>query len=101
MPLQNIFDDCGLSVTKYTSVHGGDINKAYCLFERDRKYFLKINDAKRYPCMFEKEMNGLNALHDNCKLKVPDAIKCGTIEQRQYLLLDWIETGLPQKNFWE
>src|SRR5690242_21023561 len=98
MLLQNIFDDCGLSVTNYKSVHGGDINKAYCLFEGDRKYFLKVNSANRFPRMFEKEMTGLNALHDNCSVTIPRAIKCGTINQQQYLLLEWIETGSAQKD---
>jgi protein-ribulosamine 3-kinase len=74
MSLQNIFDDCGLSVTRYSPVHGGDINQAYCLFENDTKYFLKVNDSKKCPGMFEKEMNGLNALHDNCNLVVPSLL---------------------------
>lgn len=101
MLLQNIFDDCGLSITNYTSVHGGDINEAYCLFENEKKYFLKVNDANQYPHMFEKERNGLNALSKHCNLMVPQAIKCGVVEEQQYLLLKWIERGTPQKDFWE
>jgi fructosamine-3-kinase len=101
MQLQNIFDECGLSVTNYKPVHGGDINEAYCLFERDRKYFLKVNDIKLYPGMFEKEMDGLNALQNHCTLTIPNVIKCGVIEQHQYLLFEWIESGTPQKDFWK
>lgn len=101
MSLQNIFNDCHLAVTHYEPVHGGDINRAYCLFERDAKYFLKINDANQYPKMFEKEMNGLNALSNNCTLIIPQVIKCGIVEQQQYLLLKWIEKGSPKKDFWE
>ena len=101
MLLQNIFDDCELSVANYKSVHGGDINKAYCLFEGANKYFLKVNNAKQFPRMFEKEMNGLNTLHNNCHLIIPKAIKCGVAEQQQYLLLEWIETGSPEKDFWK
>src|SRR6185295_14467383 len=101
MSLQNIFDDCGLSVTNYKPVHGGDINEAFCVFEGDKKYFLKVNDAKQFPRMFKKEMNGMNALHNNCHLIIPEAIKCGVVEQQQYLLLEWIETGSPEKDFWK
>jgi len=101
MSLQNIFDDCGLSVTNYKPVHGGDINEAFCVFEGNKKYFLKINDAKQFPRMFEKEMNGLNTLYRNCNLIIPEAIKCGVVEQQQYLLLEWIETGSPKKDFWK
>jgi protein-ribulosamine 3-kinase len=101
MPLQNIFDDCGLSIDNYHHVHGGDINEAYCLFERDAEYFLKVNDATRYAGMFEKEMNGLNALRISSMLTIPEVIKCGTADHRQYLLLEWIEKGSPKKDFWE
>jgi fructosamine-3-kinase len=101
MSLQNIFDNCCLSVTYYSSVHGGDINEAYCLYENDTKYFLKVNDAKKFPGMFAKEMNGLNALYNNCSLVVPSVIKCGVGEQQQYLLLEWLEKGSSHKNFWE
>lgn len=99
--LQDIFEDCGLSVINYHSVPGGDINRAYCLLENDRKYFLKVYDVKQYPGMFEKEKDGLNALQNLCTLTIPNVIKCGAIEQQQYLLLEWIESGTPQKDFWE
>lgn len=100
--LQNIFDNCGLSVTRHEAVHGGDINLCYCLYTRDSKYFLKVNDAFRYPGMFEKEANGLNALRTNFSLPVPAVIKYGLVQQQQYLLLDWIETGNPPKTgSWE
>src|SRR3954451_22179574 len=101
MSLQNIFDDCGVSVTHYSSVPGGDINEAYCLYQNDTKYFLKVNDANKFPGMFAKERNGLTALHNNCSLVVPSVIKCGVAEQQQYLLLEWLEKGSSHKDFWE
>lgn len=102
--MQNIFDHCGLAITHYEPVHGGDINHSYRLHSRDAKYFLKVNDAQLYPGMFEKEANGLNALRNAIEsptLMIPLVIKQGTIERQQYLLLEWIEPGRPQHNFWE
>lgn len=106
--MQNIFDHCGLTINRYEPVHGGDINQCYCLSTRDAKYFLKVNDAFRYPGMFEKEANGLQALVAGLptfeKLAtpvIPQVIKCGIVEQQQYLLLEWIETGKPKTDFWE
>jgi len=101
MPLQDILDDCGFAITKYQQVHGGDINHSYCLFTRDSRYFLKVNDANRYPGMFEKEARGLNRLAENFRARIPRVIKYGVIKQNQYLLLEWIETGQPKENSWE
>jgi fructosamine-3-kinase len=98
--LQAIFDDCGLIVGRYEAVHGGDINHAYCLYSNGNKYFLKVNDALRYPHMFEREAHGLTALKDNSSFKIPEVIKMGAVLGSQYLLLEWIEKGEPHKTMW-
>jgi protein-ribulosamine 3-kinase len=99
--LKKIFDDCGLSVQRYERVQGGDINDAYCLFTPTGKYFLKVNDKNKYPAMFEKEANGLAILRRHCSLIIPQSIKAGECDQQQYLLMEWLERGVPQKNMWE
>ena len=99
--LQTVFDDCGLNIARFEQVAGGDINDCYCLYERDAKYFLKVNDAGRYPGMFEKEANGLDALRDRSHILVPAVIKQGIAGQQQYLLLEWIEKGSPTFSSWQ
>ncbi len=99
--MKNILEDSGLIITSHEPVHGGDINHCYCLYGRDAKYFLKVNDAKRYPAMFEKEAAGLDELRNNSTLTIPGVIKSGIAEQQQYLLLEWIEPGKPKKDSWE
>ena len=102
MSLQSILDDCGLAITKYEQVHGGDINLAYCLYTSDAKYFLKVNDALLYPAMFEKEAKGLKALSENLGIiSVPRVLKPGLAGKDQYLLLDWIDGGKPGKDSME
>lgn len=101
MSFRPILDDCGLTITRYEPVHGGDINRSFCLHGPDAKYFLKINDDKRYPGMFAKEAGGLNILRNNSTITIPQVIKSGIAQQQQYLLLEWIETGKPKKDFWE
>ena len=98
---KNIFKDCGLNVERYERVHGGDINSAYCLFTPTGKYFLKLNDKNKYPLMFAREANGLDKLREYCKLKIPEVIKEGSRNDQQYLLLEWMEKGSPQKDMWE
>lgn len=101
MTLKNILEDCSLTITSFEPVHGGDINRSYCLYSSEAKYFLKVNDANLYPAMFEKEANGLQALAKELPtLIVPQPIKYGIAQQQQYLLLEWIEPGKPKTNFW-
>lgn len=99
--LQNIFSICGLNVQRYEQVHGGDINKAWCLFTSNGKYFLKINDRVKYPGMFQKEANGLDLLRTHCALTVPKVFKTGETGAHQYLLLEWLEKSAPLKKMWE
>jgi len=99
--LQHIFKECDLNVQHYELVYGGDINKAYCLFTSAGKYFLKINDEGKYPGMFSKEANGLDLIRKNCELVIPQIIKVGVCNQQQYLLMEWLEKGVTQKNMLE
>ncbi|HKZ67423.1 MAG TPA: fructosamine kinase family protein [Chitinophagaceae bacterium] len=108
MLLKGILEDCGVTINRYEPVPGGDINHCYCLYAHNAKYFLKVNDAKRYSRMFEKEANGLQALSNGlptlermATLIVPEVIKCGIEKQQQYLLLEWIEAGKAKSNSWE
>jgi protein-ribulosamine 3-kinase len=102
MPLQSILDDLGLTITRYEQVHGGDINLSYCLYTKDGKFFLKVNQTMLYPAMFEKEAGGLKALAENTSIiKVPRVIKWGLAGKGQYLLLEWIENGKPGKDSME
>jgi fructosamine-3-kinase len=98
---EKIIEACGFSVERCTRVSGGDINDAFCIFIADKKYFLKVNDASEFPGMFEKEAKGLKALSENCTLNIPQVIKNGAAEDEQFLLLEWMENGPRNKNFWE
>jgi protein-ribulosamine 3-kinase len=101
MSLQSIIDDCGLKIFRTERVSGGDINYAYRLNDNDRAYFLKINSASAYEGMLKKEANGLEKLRGNFSLCVPKVLKTGTVNDQQYLLLEWIESGNREKNFWK
>ena len=90
MLLQAISDAGGLHISRYDAVQG-----------TDTRYFLKVNDAQRYPGMFEKEAGGLNALHKHTSLRIPKVITSGMAGTQQYLLLEWIEKGSPQKDCWK
>lgn len=100
MSLNTIIASCGIGVTGTLQVHGGDINTAYRLDSATSRYFLKVNDAEKYPDMLLKEAAGLTELRKKGKLYVPAVLKTGIEENQQYLLLEWIEKGRPSASFW-
>ena len=102
MQLETILDHLNFRIDRYEGVHGGDINESFCVYSGNEKLFLKLNDGKLYPGMFEKEASGLNALAAAMPaLVVPGVITNGIAGQYQYLVLQWIEKGTPKKDFWE
>ena len=96
--IRSIGTTSGISIINITSVHGGDINQCFCVADNANKYFLKINNAERYPLMFEKEAKGLEALKKSFSLIVAKVIRYGISGQYQYLLLEWLDKDPIQKN---
>lgn len=101
MIVQRILDDLGFVATRRDPVSGGDINKAYCLHSAEGRFFLKVNEAHRYPAMMDKEARGLRALGQYGFLQVPGVVKSGVVNSTQYLLLEWIEKGVPGSGCWK
>jgi fructosamine-3-kinase len=97
----DILSHLDLNGASIKAVHGGDINEAYCVSADSSKYFLKVNQAGRYPEMFSKERDGLAALRSCSEIQVPEAIQCGAFSGHQFLLLEWIERGDPTSDGWE
>src|SRR5688572_4128527 len=100
MNIQSILEDCALSSAACSPVLGGDINRAFLLTHNKTKYFLKTNDALRFPNMFVAESEGLKALSGS-PFKIPEVLKLGVVDDKQYLLLEWIESGRPTRDFWK
>lgn len=96
--LQSIAAACGKNFIRYEAISGGDINESYCLHSDTSSYFLKLNDAIRFPAMFEAEADGLDALRSNGSIIVPQVIKHGIADNKQWLLLQWIDKGVSIKN---
>jgi protein-ribulosamine 3-kinase len=90
-----------ISSIDLNSVGGGSINDTYRLtINNSIKFFLKLNSSTRFPGLFEKEKNGLELIaRQNCIL-TPSVILNKTISDHQLLLLEWIEPGTRNENFW-
>lgn len=82
-------------------IAGGDINRAFIIKTGKSAYFLKFNDAKRYPSMFKAEAEGLRLLSKNGTPRIPEVIATGENDCHSWLLLEFIEKGSPGSHFWE
>jgi len=82
-------------------VSGGCINETIKLETNHKTFFLKINSAKTFPGMFEAEAKGLKLLAATNTIKIPDVIHHGEHNGFSFLLLEWIEPGKREKDFFE
>ena len=83
-------------------VSGGSINLSYqLLLDSGEHFFCKINSVKRFPALFQKEKNGLMLLTAENIIRVPGVILYSIKNDYQVLVLEWIEQGLPNDDFWK
>jgi len=93
----------GISVpiTHLGQVSGGDINEALRIDTAQERYFLKYNDADRYPGMMEFEAAGLDLLRKHSSFRIPEVLGYGILDGKQYLLLEWLSMGGSSMGAWE
>jgi fructosamine-3-kinase len=90
-----------VEILEILSAGGGCINEACTLKTNTGNYFIKYNSASAYPEMFEKEAAGLKILADTNTIAIPEIVATGESGNLCYLLLHYIETGTPDRNFWK
>ncbi len=90
-----------IEIKKRLPVSGGDINEAYCLMLSDGgRVFLKANRRESIG-FFRTEAEGLRAIRSTGAIQTPELLSLGTEENRSFLLLSFVETGRPQRDFFE
>lgn len=84
---------------------GGDISTAARIFSSEGVFFVKWNYAGQQSTetidMFEAEARGLDLLRQTDALHVPHVIGYGQHLDKSYLILDYIDSGQPNQNYWE
>ncbi len=83
------------------SVGGGSINETFRIECPTGKFFCKINSVDDFPGMFQTEKNGLAFLKMANAIRVPEVIWCGECQNKQVLILEWIEQGMKTSSFWK
>lgn len=87
-------------VRGFRPVSGGCINAAGRLDTNEGPFFIKWNHADLYPGMFAAEMAGLAALRAPNVLHVPAVIGVGRAGDEAFLLMEWVEAGPKQRDFY-
>ncbi|MBA2407391.1 MAG: fructosamine kinase family protein, partial [Chitinophagales bacterium] len=82
------------------SVSGGCINDCFRLNTSSGIFFMKVNDGKTFPKMFESEALGLQLLNKAIPAIAPEVIANAEKEEKIFLLMQWITEGNPVSDFW-
>jgi fructosamine-3-kinase len=87
---------------QYRSVGGGSINTAIQVTAKGgHRWFCKLNDAGKFPDLFETESKGLALLAGYPSIRVPAVLACTEITGTQILVLEWIDQGNRTDAFWK
>lgn len=89
------------SAGSVSSVSGGSINETVRMKTDEGFFFIKYNNARRYPQMFEKEALGLKLLGGSGTLRVPEVIGTGEADGNAFLVMEYLSSSKKKKNFWE
>jgi len=90
-----------INISEILPLRGGDINSVFLLNCQEGKFVVKINNASRFPGMFEAESKGLQLLTQSDSFRVPKIIANGNIDGFSFLLLEYISAGASNDKFWE
>ena len=74
----------------FSILSGGSINKVYKCATQQSQFVIKLNDAGKYPLMFEKEEKGLDLLNSS-NFRIPATLKTVTDQNISYLILEYID----------
>lgn len=83
-------------VREFVPVPGGSINQVYKIATSVGDYFIKLNDAKLFPGMFEAEEKGLDILRRS-SFRIPQVISVEYIKEDAFILMEFIEKGFANE----
>ncbi|MBV1923342.1 MAG: fructosamine kinase family protein [Flavobacteriaceae bacterium] len=88
-----------IQLTEIIPLSGGSINSVFLLKSNTEDYVLKVNDASKFPNMFDTEARGLQILKESKSFRTPKIISQNEFENISYLLIEYIPSGNKASNF--
>ncbi len=89
-----------LIIQSFTPASGGCINNGGRVSIGGKDYFVKWNDARKYPRMFETEAQGLNLLRAAETLRIPLVIGHDVEGDSSFLILEYLEPAPMTEGYW-
>src|SRR3982751_6843483 len=83
----------------FQPVGGGSINHTFRLTLDNKHFFCKLNSASKFPHLFKAEKNGLELILKQNIIKTPAVIDYLEWEDKQILLLEWVDQGERTESF--
>ena len=103
--LEGVIELLGLndpsSIVDFSFAGGGCINSGGKIKTTDGNFFLKWNDQKKFPHMFQAESRGLNLLLQQKTIRIPQVHGFGERGPHQFLVLEYIEQKSKSKTYWQ
>lgn len=90
-----------LGIKSYSPASGGCINNGGKLETTHGNFFIKWNDSRRYPGMFDAEAKGLNILAAPGTIHVPRVFVTRDTDEFQFIMMEYIEPRRPATAYWE
>lgn len=90
-----------ISIKNFSQVGGGCINNGGLIQTSRGDFFLKWNDAKKYPAMFQAEAKGLKLLGNANTIRIPVVTTVGEKGEYQFILMEHIKSQPRSENYWE
>ena len=90
-----------VDIQGFRSASGGCINHGGRLTTSAGNFFIKWNNAERFPQMFEAEAKGLKLLKEPQSIDIPEVLGVGEAGGLSFLLLEYIEAGPRNHRYWQ
>ncbi|MBN8781928.1 MAG: fructosamine kinase family protein [Terrimonas ferruginea] len=98
--LSQVFPQEELVIRSVNRISGGDINDAFMVLTNNGPFLIKTNHTSA-PRFFDGELRSLNLLATTNTLTVPKPFGSGKVNGIQFIVMEWLNTGHPDKHFWE
>ena len=79
--------------------YGGNFNLAVRLRVKNTEYFIKWTQGD-HQGLFEAEAKNLQMIHDTGAIQVPQVLGVGQLEEKEYLMMECIESADKHANYW-
>jgi protein-ribulosamine 3-kinase len=86
----------------FTATGGGSISNAYIVYSNNKSsFFCKLNSSSRFPDLFNKEKNGLDAISKAKIIRTPKVVLVDKVGDTELILMELIQAGQRTNTFWK